>query len=225
MPHAEHGRSHPEKAVKRIIVYFGSCLFVLACAKASTTPAPVVTASTVTTTERSAMPSPSGTIMMRGVTSSESFIPGTSAQALKDFVAEVKPNEDGGECSLNRTIGNGALIATAFYPKRATSTTQVTITFDSAGHVVRYSEQREAWLHIKPGLSLAQVDSAHRAVEAVMRSTSITFDYAVDRAFAINRGAGKPTVAITSTVRAMESLDNLQRPAARMERMRKLCGV
>ena len=210
--------------MKRIIVYFGSCLFVMACAKASTTPAPVVTASVVTTTDRGAMPSPSGTIMMRGVTSSESFIPGTSAQALKDFVAEVKPDEAGGECSLNRTIGNGALIATAFYPKRATSTTQVTITFDSAGHVARYSELRGV-AHMKPGLSLAQIDSAHRAIEAVMRSTSITFDYAVDRAFALNRGAGKPTVAITSTVRAMESLDNLQQPAARMERMRKLCGV
>ena len=197
--------------MKRIVIGMG--VVVLACAKPST----------VTTTER-AMPSPSGTVMVRGVTTSESFVPGTTAQALKDFVAEVKPDEDGGECLLNRTSGNGALIATAFYPKRATSTTQVMITFDSAGHVVRYSEQRGV-AHMKPGLSLAQLDSARRAIEAVMRSTSITFDYPVDRAFAINRGAGKPTVAITSTVRAMESLDNLQRPAARMERMRKLCGV
>jgi hypothetical protein len=207
--------------VKRTVI--GLALTVAACGKASTTPAPAVTTSTVVTTQ-SASASTSGTIMIRGVTSSESFVPGMSPQALKAFVAEVPPDEKGGECTLTRTRGNGALTATAFYPTRTASATQVTITFDSAGHVVRYSEVRGV-PHIKPGLRIEQVDSAHHAIQAVMRSTSITFDYPVDRAFALNRGASKPTTAITSTVREMENLDNLQRPAARMERMRKLCGV
>jgi hypothetical protein len=207
--------------MRRIVI--GSALVAAACGKPTTTPAPATNAATASTTQRTTA-SPSGTVMMRAVATSESFVPGTGPQALKAFVADVKPDEAGGECSLTRTTGNGALIATAFYPTRAASATQVTIAFDSAGHAARYSELRGV-PHIKPGLRIAQVDSARRAIEAVMRSTSITFDYAVDRAFALNRGAGKPTVAITSTVREMENLDNLQKPAARMERMRKLCGV
>jgi hypothetical protein len=198
-------------------------LIALACAKPSPTPAPVVTASTITTTERTG-PVATGTIMVRAMGTEDRFIPGMGAQALKDFVAEVKPDESGGECSLSRTRGNGALMVIAYYPTRSASNTQVVITFDSVGHVVHYTETRGV-PHIKPGLRMEQADSARRAIEATMRSTSVSFDYPVDRAFAMNRGAGKPTVAITSTVREMENLENLQRPTARMERARKLCGV
>jgi hypothetical protein len=207
--------------VKRFLV--GSSLIVLACAKPSTTPAPAVTASTVSTTERVTRISGASDVF-RSVSTSDTFSPGTGTEALKNFVAEVKPDESGGECSLMRTRGNGALTATAFYPTRTGSKMQVTVTFDSVGHVVRYGETRGV-IHTKPGLRIDQLDSARRAIEATLRTTSISLDYPVDRALAMNRGAGKPTVAIMSTVRDMESLDNLQQPAARMERMRKLCGV
>jgi hypothetical protein len=196
-------------------------LFVMACAKASTTPAPAVTPATVT--ERTTSGS-SGLIMLRSAATDGRFIPGTGPHALKSFVADVQPDESGGECSLNRSRGNGALTVVAYYPTRTASNMQTVMTFDSVGHLVHYTETRGI-PHIKPGLRLEQADSARRAIEATMRSTSISLDYPVDRAFAMNRGAGKPTVAITSTVREMENLDNLQRPAARMERMRKLCGV
>ncbi len=148
----------------------------------------------------------------------------SGAQAAKDFVADVKPDETGGECTLLRTSGNGALTATAFYPTRTASKTQIGVTFDSSGRVVRYFEMRGI-PHVPPGLRREQVDSARRAIEATLRSTSISFDYAVDRAFAMNRGGGKPAAGVTSSVRDMENLESLGRPSARMERMRKLCGV
>jgi hypothetical protein len=199
-------------------------VIVMACAKASTTPAPVVTASTVSTTERAKRISGGTDVFQSVSTPSESFSPGTGTAALKSFVADVQPDESGGECALTRTRGNGALTAIASYPTRAGSKMQVILTFDSVGHVVHYTETRGV-IHMKPGLRIDQLDSARRAIEATLRTTSINFDYPVDRALAVNRGAGRPTVAIMSSVREMESLDNLQQPAARMERMRKLCGV
>jgi len=41
----------------------------------------------------------------------------------------------------------------------------------------------------------------------------------------MNRGGGKPTDAILATVRAIERLEKLGPPIARVERMRRLCGV
>jgi hypothetical protein len=151
-------------------------------------------------------------------------MPQTSARALAAFVPDVPPDESGGECLLTRTRGNGALTVTAFYPTRAAAVTQLSITFDSAGHVARYGEFRGV-PHLKPGLKPEQMDSARVAAEAALRSTSINFDYPADRALAFNHGGAKATVAIMSSVREMEKLESLQQPAARMERMRTLCGV
>lgn len=155
---------------------------------------------------------------------SESFTPLRGAQALHDFVADVQPDETGGECSLMRSAGNGALTAIAFYPTRAGSKMQVNVSFDSAGHVIRYGETRGV-VHFGPGLKPEQLDSARRAAEALQRTTSINFDYPLDQAIAMNRGKGLPSNAVIGSVREMENLEQLGRPAARMERMRKLCGV
>lgn len=193
-------------------------LVVAACSKPSAAPAPAPasapggTASRIVTDTR-----------IQTVATVERIYPKTGAQALKDFVTDALPDETGGECQLTRTTGNGALTAIASYPSRAAAKSNVVVTFDSAGHVVRYAESRG----IPPVFrgKMEQVDSVRRAFEADHRSTTISFDYGADRAMAMNRGAGKPIVAITSAVRDMEKLENLQQPAARMERMRKLCGV
>ena len=97
---------------------------------------------------------------------------------------------------------------------------------EESGRRVRYSERRGI-AHTGPttGLTMLQVDSARRAAEAVVRSTTISFDYAIDQAMILNRGGGKPTVAVLATVRAAEEQKNLGKPRARLERMRKLCGV
>lgn len=156
----------------------------------------------------------------------ESFIAGRGQAALDAFVPDVQAEESGGECNLSRTGGSGATLVTAFYPARATARMQVSVTFDSSGRLVRYSERRGI-AHTGPttGLTMLQVDSARRAAEAVVRSTTISFDYAIDQAMIMNRGGGKPTVAVLATVRAAEEQKNLGKPKARLERMRKLCGV
>jgi hypothetical protein len=156
----------------------------------------------------------------------DTFIPRTGDAALREFVADVPADETGGECQLLRTGGSGATVVTAYYPRRAEVRFQATITFDSSGRVVRYSERRGVpHLPRTPGLTAAQLDSAIRAAEATMRSTTISMDYPIDQAIATNRGGGKPTTAVLGTVRAMESLASLGPPAARLERVRKLCGV
>ena len=100
------------------------------------------------------------------------------------------------------------------------------MTFDSAGHLIRYAEFRGT-PPIPVGLRLnsASLDSAIRENEARNRSTTITLDYGSDRGVAINRGGGRPTIAITGTVREIERLAQLGPPIARLERMRKLCRV
>jgi hypothetical protein len=103
---------------------------------------------------------------------------------------------------------------------------QVSVTFDSAGRLVRYSERRGVVRFAPtPGMTPPQIDSLVRATEAKVRSTSISMDYAIDQAVVSNRGGGKPTEAVLGSVRAIERLDKLGPPVARMERMRKLCGV
>jgi hypothetical protein len=156
----------------------------------------------------------------------ESFSPETGDAAIRAFVPDVAATDSGGECTLNRTGGSGATIVNAYFPARAGAKSQVTITFDSARHLVRYSE-RHGIPHLgsMTGLSDAQRDSVMRAADAAVRSTSVSFDYAIDQAVASNRGGGKPTHAVLGTVRAMEKLESLDVPAARQERVRKLCGV
>jgi hypothetical protein len=74
-------------------------------------------------------------------------------------------------------------------------------------------------------MSDAQLDSARRAAEAATRSTSISFDYAVDQAVASNRGGGRPSQAVIAPVRSMESLEKLGPPTKRLQHVRRLCGV
>jgi hypothetical protein len=102
----------------------------------------------------------------------------------------------------------------------------MSITFDSAGRLVRVSDR---WGVTKVpstvGMTPAQRDSTLRAASMGTRSTSVTLDYAVDQAFAMNRGGGRPTDAITGPVRDVERLPKLGPPLARIERVRRLCGV
>jgi hypothetical protein len=190
---------------------------VTACSKSiappTSAPAPAIGMGSTPTTAR---------IMVRV---GDSFSPQGGPQALKAFVAEVQPEESGGECTVLRTTGNGALTVTASYPLRTAAKSTVTVTFDSAGHVARYSETRGVVRFKTTGVKPEQVDSARRAAEAAIRTTSVTFDYAIDQAIAMNRGGGKPTVAVIGTVRELQNLEQLASPVARMERMRKLCGV
>lgn len=156
----------------------------------------------------------------------ESFSARSGPVALRDFTPELAPVDSGGECVVGRTSGSGATVVNAYFPSRTAVRTQMTINFDSAGRLVRVTDR---WgvtrMPSTVGMTPAQRDSTLRAASTATRSTQVMLDYAVDQAFAMNRGGGRPTDAITGPVREVERLPKLGPPRARIERVRRLCGV
>lgn len=195
--------------------------FLAIACRSAATPSPV----TSTTPAAAGSTTATDVFVRTRVSVGDMFVPLRGAAALRDFKADVAADETGGECQLLRTGGSGATIVTAYYPHRADARFQATITFDSSGRVVRYNERRGVPHLPRTGLTAAQLESAIREAEASTRSTTISMDYPIDQAIATNRGGGKPTTAVLGTVREMESLASLGPPAARLERVRKLCGV
>jgi hypothetical protein len=157
---------------------------------------------------------------------SESFSPKTSAAAYAAFAPALAAEETGGECSVIRTAGNGSTIVSAGFPARRSASLTVALTFDSAGHLGRYSERR-GLMNMPPMASLTpeQRDSTLRAVTNATRTTTVTLDWLSDQGMAMNRGGGSPTDAIMGTVRLIQDLPQLGPVSARIERVRKLCGV
>lgn len=92
---------------------------------------------------------------------------------------------------------------------------------DSRGRAARLGNHVQS----TAGMTEAQRDSVLRASAAAVRSTTISFDWVIDQAVVMNRGGGRPTNAILGPVRAIERLDKLGPPVARLERVRTLCGV
>jgi hypothetical protein len=160
------------------------------------------------------------------VTAAESFSPQQGEAALRAFVPEVAYVDSAGECYTGKVPGSSVTTVTASFPSRKDRRTNITLTFDSAGHLARYNEQRGVPpAQSTAGLTDVQRDSIFRAASAATRTTSLSFDYAVDQAIVMNRGGGKPTNAIIGTIRSMERLEKLGPPIARIEHARKLCGV
>jgi hypothetical protein len=156
----------------------------------------------------------------------ESFSPRSGEAAILAFVPDVAPLDSGGECSVIRTGGSGATIVSASFPKRIGAHTSATITFDSAGHLIRFSERRGVSpIGATAGMTDAQRDSALHAAFSARRSTTISFDYAIDQAVVSNSGGGRPSDGIIGTIRSIEKLEKLGPPTARLARVRKLCGV
>jgi hypothetical protein len=103
----------------------------------------------------------------------------------------------------------------------------VSITFDSAGRVARYSEVRgmTGLRGAPPRASDAQRDSLLRAALAATRTTSISLDYSIEQAILRNHGGGQPDHAVLVTPREVESLPVLGPIKDRLVLVRKLCGV
>lgn len=155
------------------------------------------------------------------------FSPRTDAAAIAAFVPEIAPVDSGGECDITRTGGNGATVASVAFPRLANAQTRMSVTFDSSGRLVRFSERRGVMppLRFGPEVTAAARDSAFRDAVRRVRSTTITFDYVIDQAVVMNSGGGRPTDAVLGTVRMFESLERLGPPRAHVARLRALCGV
>lgn len=160
--------------------------------------------------------------------STEVFTPARGDSAIRAFIPEILPVDFGGECRLTRSRGSGATTVLAAFPRLDSSATSVTLLFDSAGHLVRFSDNRGGNQVIRPppGATPAQRDSMVRlSIASQPRRTSINLDFATDQALAMNAGGGRRTEAVTGTVRQVESVQALGPPTMRIARIRKLCGV
>lgn len=185
------------------------------------------TPSTTASTMSPATTAGTRTEVITEITRAERFRPMTGDSAIKAFVPDVLPEESGGVCNVSRPYGPGVTVVIATFPNNdSTARSSLMVTFDSAGHVVRFADRRgRISYRTAPGLTMDQRDSVRRALDATMRSTSINFDYAINQALVMNSGGGKPTVAITGSIRSMENLEKLGPPTKRIQRLRKLCGV
>ena len=206
-------------------------LAIAACHGASSTPAPAPPAPATPPPARSGATTSGNVTVVPAtrdvfVATGASFRPVRGDSALRAFVPEVAAQESGGECSVTRTGGSGATMVMASFPARTKALMQVNITFDSSGRLVRYSERRGVPdMSATKGVRFEQIDSLIRAQEAKTRTTSVSLDYAIDQGIAMNRGGDRPTIAVMGTVREIERMEKLGPPTARLERVRKLCGV
>lgn len=155
------------------------------------------------------------------------FFPSSGEAAIRAFRPQIAAFDSAGECRLTRTSGSGATRVMAMFPSRVDSKLRVSLAFDSSGRLIQYSESRGIVpaVHLPPTAPRAQLDSAFRASMAASRTTNIDLNYALDQAVAVNRDGERTTSSVIGTVRSMENLESLGNPRARMERVRKLCGV
>jgi len=166
-------------------------------------------------------------VRMSTFASGETFTPAIGDAAARAFKAEIAAVDRGGECGVYHSPGSTATTITAAFPSRAEKIMSVALTFDSAGHLAKYSEQRGADVFFKmpPNATRAQQDSVVRASANAVRQTVISLDYAEDRGMISNRGAGRPTEAVLASVKTIESLPSLGPLTERLARVRKLCGT
>jgi hypothetical protein len=162
------------------------------------------------------------------VTFGDPFSPNVGAAAVQAFRPDIPETETGGECTMRKLpSGSRATNTVAYFPTRESPKMSVSITFDSAGHLVQYSEMRgvTGLRNLPPGTSIPARDSMLKAQRDAMRSTTISLNYAIDQAIARNFGGGKPDDAVFASVREIESLQVLGPVKDRLARVRKLCGV
>ena len=222
LPRRVDASAHTAKAMRAVGLLAGVMAVVAACSK---TPKPSPSSAPSGDTSRVAR-QPTDLLVRTRVTTGGSFSPQRGDSALKAFVPEVAPFDSGGDCFTGKIPGSGVTMVSASFPSRKDRRTSITLTFDSAGHLARYSELRGVpTLPPMNNLTDAQRDSAVRAADDAIRTTSLSFDYAIDQAIVMNRGGGKAPNAVMGTIRSMERLDKLGPPIARIERARRLCGV
>ena len=147
--------------------------------------------------------------------------------ALNAFVLAVAPVESGGECRLTRPTPKVTTIA-AHFPSYDSSQTRLTITFDSAGHLVRFIESRgrvpTSIILRADSTRIPPSDSVLRAAIISIPQSQIQLDFPLDEAVVMNLGNGRPTSAHT-TIAGIEKFDKFGPPSKRILRVRKLCGV
>jgi hypothetical protein len=165
-------------------------------------------------------------VMLRIARVGGTYMPQESDSAIAAFRPAVPPADSGGSCRIARTSGSGATSVYATFRARDSSSTNVSLLFDSAGSLIRFTDTRGSRpIRPPPGATPAYFDSTRNAALSRYRLTTITVDYAADVIVAGNHGGNLPDEIIAGTVRRLENLAILGPPTARIRRTRALCGV
>ncbi len=152
--------------------------------------------------------------------------PRTAAGSIADFA--VPPwHYDRFECRPVRTTPSGAVIETVDYPSRDAPAVAVTVTLDSAGRLVRSSENHGVFrLHAPAaGTTRVALDSALRAQAAAERSTVISLDYVVDPGLLMTGRGGRILQTLAVSTRAVADLALLDRPGRHAREAMRDCHV
>lgn len=139
-------------------------------------------------------------------------------EALAEFDPVRPAVEEGGECREWERPGVVGMSFTAHFPNRASPEAMVTLAFDDAGEIARYTEIRGV---PKPSRSVAEME----AQVAEMDRVFINLDYATGEASVRNMQPGGTGRGVFATVEEFERSATLGDLEARLRRTRELCGV
>jgi len=174
----------------------GALVFVVGCQQAASTPAPAA-APMHMHSETRVFPRP------------------TQAQ-LDSFSFDVPLPTDTGVCvRRSMPVGVGRMIA-VYSPDQRNAEGVQTVTLDSVGHVVRYSEMRgRMTVEGLRGATPAQLDSAFAAKRRTTRTSSLYLDLVMGQAILGNEGGGQPEQHWVVPLSAIANNPHFDRPLAR----------
>jgi hypothetical protein len=183
----------------------GTLAIAMGCQQAAPTPAPAPVA-VVARTETRVFRTP------------------TRAQ-LDSFTFDVPLPADTGVCVRRpMPVGVGRTIA-VYYPDQRQAVAFAVVTLDSAGRVVRFSDQRgRVILQGLRGASQAQLDSALAASRSTTRSSTLYLDYVLGQAVLGNDGGGQPEQHWMLPLSAVVNNPRFGRPGVRARQIVSRCS-
>lgn len=147
-----------------------------------------------------------------------------SEEAIRAWRPDRAAVEGGGECQSFPMPMPGVRTLSVQFPSRAKPEGTVSITVDSLGRLLRYSDNRGARnVRIPANATAAQRDSAIAADNARMRRTSISLDFASGMGIAVNQGGDLPDDAVSSHVTVFNTHQQFGSPAKRIEQVTAIC--
>ena len=148
----------------------------------------------------------------------------TGAAALAAFRPAVAPVDSGGECLVRAEQRPGVRAISAYYPARRDARSVVTVTVDSAGTLLRYSERRGGVSFSLAGATTEEERAARRAEFQRQPTTTISLDLVTGTAIVSNDGGDSVGAAVRAPVDAVLESAALGRPAERARAVQARCG-
>jgi hypothetical protein len=136
----------------------------------------------------------------------------TQAQ-LDSFSFDVPLPRDTGVCVQRSVPAGVGRMLSVYYPDQRHAEAVQTVTLDSMGHILRFSERRGRvnFSGVRGG-SPAQMDSAFAAARLADRSSSLYLDLALGQAILANEGGGRPDQHLMVPLRAVASNPRFDQP-------------